>query len=1442
MPNIDETSPVPPLNDLILAVSLDLEFESFFNSLTTVLDQYFHASRASLSIPTDPTDIIAVPWALKAVWNKYSPISFNPSLASKSRENSFEAEHPWDQHLSFNYINSRDSTTNAPLERPMSSSSGLLHSLDQKQSLLDDDQNWYTDEDSVPQPSVENLPKLPTRALPLQKTFSNDIGVDSPFSQVDTYSLPSISSVKASLADSDRPISPFEDTHTSFRQKFSLSRKLSKSGLKRIPSFSRKNSKVKGDDASTTVDSTYETFSTKNTNHSELELSPPPLPPKDFPRSSPNSLKTRRSTDSKIFLSDFNDLHSNVGSRPTSLYSSHQPSRHVLIFDKFSPLEYEKDPLIDAQGVVNVLDTKSIVLLQRKYTTSGDINCEYVESEQSIYSPWVNSYATSPAVREPASDYNFFKSGNEEMSSAFKTEDESKSVLELTLNFADAFKKFPPQSSVGCDNTVTVIHIPLVVPSKNFLDADTKISKSPFQKNTVSPIAILSIMSPVFPYPQDLQKLLKSLSPHIAIGFMKASIHAGLTAQLASFTKSHSSFMQNPTLRMGSRRFANSVHGIRSLASSVYPRSPKKRNSTDTLRSDKSFNDDQSHYSGISTTPPNILTKMRPMRRHTRTRSHVKLQSHGASFLPEISQLSSDLGSYKPPTMTNLLSQNTTQCSNYYHWRRNSHGFERAVPSSRLLRTIIDAIPVQVFTLEPVNGEVTWVSNRTLAYRGQSAEEFFQNPHDSIHPDEREEYIASWAECFRKGESLGMVVSVRRFDGRYRETYSRVVPLRDDKGAITHWLGSMMDIHKQRKAEKEALRRAEETASDHKYKILADATPIIVFTVHPHNGVVYANNTWFNYSGCTKEETYGFEYINRIHPDDRDAFLAALKLDPLGPSPQNTEARLLNKNNEYNWHLVTYTCIGGSGKDSSLWFGTCTNINNQKQIQEKLQEAKDAAQRTIESKTRFLSNMSHEIRTPLIGISGMVSFLLDTKLSEEQLDYCHTISSSSDALLMVINDILDLSKVESGKMTLTNSWFHVRRLVEEANEFLSSMAISKSLELNYVVESDVPIWVCGDRIRLRQVLLNVIGNAIKFTDQGEVFTRCSQSTVDGEVILRFEVIDTGRGFTTEDEHRMFKPFSQLKSMPQNNSSGTGLGLVISRQLIQLHGGNLTCKGEKDKGSTFVFTCKIKVPTDDDGPSPEDMNKAVNASSSDIIMSTPENREDLDILIVCSLKYAAISIVHHIRKTVADPEKCRCTVTKDMKKLLDSSEETIASERWTHVIINVVDVKEAIQATNQVIELMATNSQKRLRQKPVEIVLLSTPLQRPEIFAGITQKYHNYAKITILYKPLKPSRYSLVFDPSKEREASQDMKMEIAQRVLENQKDIFKTIGTFARHKKHRVLLAEDNLINQKVMGKFFGKSGLDCDIATDGEDCTNKLFARDSGYYDLILVSNSIFL
>jgi nitrogen-specific signal transduction histidine kinase len=266
-----------------------------------------------------------------------------------------------------------------------------------------------------------------------------------------------------------------------------------------------------------------------------------------------------------------------------------------------------------------------------------------------------------------------------------------------------------------------------------------------------------------------------------------------------------------------------------------------------------------------------------------------------------------------------------------------------------------------------------------------------------------------------------------------------------------------------------------------------------------------------------------------------------------------------------------------------------TDINDHKLLEKKLKEAHDAAQKSTESKTRFLSNMSHEIRTPLIGITGMLNFLIDTELTAEQMDYVHTIQQSAESLLVVINDILDLSKVEAGMMKLEWEPFSLVTMIEDANELLSTLAIQKDLELSFWVDDNVPDVVVGDRVRLRQVMLNLIGNAIKFTAEGEVFTKCTVQRDDrdeSELTLLFEVVDTGAGFDANEESVMFKPFSQVDSSSTRKHGGSGLGLVISRQLVELHGGTMKCKSEKGKGSTFYFTVKFGIPTSTTKPLPQ----------------------------------------------------------------------------------------------------------------------------------------------------------------------------------------------------------------------------------------------------------------
>ncbi|KAI0452564.1 hsp90-like protein [Xylaria acuta] len=658
--------------------------------------------------------------------------------------------------------------------------------------------------------------------------------------------------------------------------------------------------------------------------------------------------------------------------------------------------------------------------------------------------------------------------------------------------------------------------------------------------------------------------------------------------------------------------------------------------------------------------------------------------------------------------------------------------------------------------------------------------------------------------------------------------------------------------------------------------------------------------------------------------------------DSNGRLSYTTELRLRSKTDEYRWHLIRCVEIDdvGFGSGPSSYFGSATDINDHKLLEAKLKEA-------MESKGRFLSNMSHEIRTPLIGISGMVSFLQDTTLSEEQRDFTNTIQTSANSLLMIINDILDLSKVDAGMMKLKFEWFHTRSLIEDVNELVSTMAIAKRLELNYIVEEDVPAWVKGDKFRIRQVLLNVIGNAIKFTSEGEVFSRCRVYTGstgelgENQIMLEYSVVDTGRGFSKEEASLIFKPFSQIDGSSTRQHGGSGLGLVISRQLVELHGGQMDGTAMPGKGSTFTFTARFGLPSESDHPdvtgtppmtatarpleedkamqtirplmlqksleqptmaspssdaeftspaiaSPASSNpsvqsgrtqntttssvssvnvglahfgEAAKASGQDLsqmrfempigtlslqTVPTPDDANTpsslgrprlpmYSILIICPQKYSREAITKHIETTLPKdvPRQITALTRASEAQNLIGGHESVT---LTHVVINLGSAEEILNITNQI---AASSGGK------TTTVIMSDSVQRQAVLELASETGHPQLladkHILFIHKPVKPSRFAVIFDPARERDVSTDLNRSSAAQMVESQKQSYLDVEKRLGDKGIKVLLVEDNPVNQKVLSRYLKKVGIEAEIATDGMEATEKVFARSPKYYSLIL-------
>ncbi len=385
-------------------------------------------------------------------------------------------------------------------------------------------------------------------------------------------------------------------------------------------------------------------------------------------------------------------------------------------------------------------------------------------------------------------------------------------------------------------------------------------------------------------------------------------------------------------------------------------------------------------------------------------------------------------------------------------------------------------------------------------------------------------------------------------------------------------LGTVQNINARKRAD-EALRTSQ--AEARKLSLVASKTDNAVVITDPHGRIEWANESYSRLTGQRLADVIGHSLPEFLASPDTDPGVVDRIQAALASSTAiSTEAiQLATGEQRFHVHLEVQPIISDDGHVEQF-IVIATDITARVETEQQLRRAKEEADAASRAKSEFLASMSHEIRTPMNGVIGMTSLLLDTELNPEQRDYVSTIRTSGDALLSIINEILDFSKIESGRMELEDQPFELTQCIEEVVDIFAAQAAAKNIELAYVIDDAVPACVLGDITRLRQVLVNLTNNAIKFTPKGfitlEVKLAPGTKPADERFLLDFYVTDTGIGIPADRQHLLFKPFSQVDSSTTRKYGGTGLGLAICHRLCQMMGGGIEVKSAAGQGSRFHF--------------------------------------------------------------------------------------------------------------------------------------------------------------------------------------------------------------------------------------------------------------------------------
>ena len=393
-----------------------------------------------------------------------------------------------------------------------------------------------------------------------------------------------------------------------------------------------------------------------------------------------------------------------------------------------------------------------------------------------------------------------------------------------------------------------------------------------------------------------------------------------------------------------------------------------------------------------------------------------------------------------------------------------------------------------------------------------------------------------------------------------------VTSVKAPDGEVLHVVATIQDITDRKHVDDLA------AEAQHDFERFFNLIPDLACIVSTDGYFKKVNPAWETTLGYTQQEVLSTPMLELIHPDDLERTIGEV-------ARQGRDHRTKHFVNRYRCKDGSYRLLNWTttfNRDVTTRFGVARDITEQRLAEDALQRAKDAAENATRSKSGFLANMSHEIRTPMNGVVGLTDLVLDTELTLEQRGYLEGIKSSADSLLRILNDILDFSKIEAGKLEFEVVEFDLRQTVEATLRLLGTRATAKNLELACALGPDIPARVLGDPGRLRQILVNLTGNAVKFTEQGEVLIRVERlpGPAAGKVELHFSVKDTGIGIPAGKQQHVFGAFDQANNSSTRMFGGTGLGLAISSQLVEMMGGRIWLESTEGAGSTFHFTVRL----------------------------------------------------------------------------------------------------------------------------------------------------------------------------------------------------------------------------------------------------------------------------